>query len=76
MVCPDGTCVDSVLNCGRLKTCPESEPFLCLDYSCAKNAESCTHFPACEDGKFLCSDTKECSDACGGQLQPIPLEPK
>ena len=66
MVCPDGTCVDSVLNCGRLKTCPESEPFLCLDYSCAKNAESCTHFPACEDGKFLCSDTLECSASCGG----------
>ena len=64
MVCPDGKCVTSVLDCGRLKTCPESEPFLCLDYSCAKNAESCNHFKACGHGQFLCSDTKECSDTC------------
>ena len=72
MVCPDGKCVFySVLNCGRIKICPESEPFLCLDYSCAKNAESCTHFPACGHGKVLCSNTLECSDTCGGQPQPF-----
>ena len=64
MVCPDGKCVWSVLDCGRLKICPESEPFLCLDYSCAKNAESCTHFTACGHGKLLCSDTHECRESC------------
>ena len=74
MVCPDGTCVDSVLDCGRLKICPESEPFLCLDYSCAKNAESCNHFKACGHGKFLCSDTKECSASCSVQGHPVALK--
>ena len=68
MVCPDGKCVDDVLDCGRLKGCPESEPFLCSDYSCAKNAESCTNFGTCIYGQILCSDsdTLECSDTCGG----------
>jgi len=62
-VCPDGKCVTNEIYCDSLKTCPEETPFLCLDKSCAKNAESCTHFVACGHGKSLCPDLI-CKDSC------------
>ena len=62
-ICPDGTCVSNEIYCSELKTYPDETPYLCIDYSCATNPESCQHFVSYGHTKSLCSDLT-CRETC------------
>ena len=63
IVCPDGSCVDSELQCKSPRVC-ETGLVLCSDGSCMKRYEDCSKGITCPNGWALCSDgicKKQCT---------------
>uniref|UniRef100_A0A7S3YVB0 PA14 domain-containing protein n=1 Tax=Lotharella globosa TaxID=91324 RepID=A0A7S3YVB0_9EUKA len=56
--CPDGSCSNSWINCPSRKTCPSSQPYLCVSGSCVASWTECeADFPVCDGAKSLrCPD--------------------
>ena len=61
--CPDGRCVENEFYCSQPPTCYEPSPFLCSDFTCAKNIQNCKVKKSCKPGEALCQDN-QCHKTC------------
>ena len=54
--CPDGSCVDSLVDCPTERVCPAELGVLCPDKTCNESIAQCTPFSPCPSNKVLCPD--------------------